>query len=328
MRVVVFEFIDGRPLRAQHVGAAAVASQLARLVAAIHAATPTLAVPVPFMETFEVWADGLRACLAALTPGAGGADELRAQAQALVWPQRTALLGMQERVHTLGEVARSQPGERVLCHGDLIDDNLLADRGGRLWVVDWDAAALAPRERDLALFAGKVFQRFPDRYERAAGGGDLDPDLVAFFLLRRNLDDLVDLLGGVLTTDRPDHSGARTWTGCAGAWRAGARWRHASSTPAWCWRGGTGPATACAELLPLRGRFDAGIVPVFRLPSGRHQPAHGPHAPPRSLARGRRRSGHVWPRPVARNGGPRSDGWWRPRPYRPRPAPHRGRRRW
>jgi tRNA A-37 threonylcarbamoyl transferase component Bud32 len=33
-----------------------------------------------------------------------------------------------------------------LCHGDLIGDNLLRDRGGRLWPVDWDAAALAPRE--------------------------------------------------------------------------------------------------------------------------------------------------------------------------------------
>jgi spectinomycin phosphotransferase len=204
LRVVLFEFIDGRPLRDQRLGTAAAASQIARLVAAIHAATPALAVPVPFVETFEVWTEGLRACLAALMPGAGDADELRAQAQALVWPQRGALLGIQERVHTLGEVARFQPSERVLCHGDLIGDNLLADHGGRLWVVDWDAAALAPRERDLALFAGQGFERFLDNYEPDVGTCDLDPDLVAFFLLRRNLDDLVDWLGGVLSTDRPD----------------------------------------------------------------------------------------------------------------------------
>jgi hypothetical protein len=94
----------------------------------------------------------------------------------------------------------------VLCHGDLIGDNLLRDRGGRLWLVDWDGATLAPRERDLALFAGQGFQRFLDNYQRAAddGGFDLDPDLVAFFLLRRNLDDLVDWLGAVLGNDRPD----------------------------------------------------------------------------------------------------------------------------
>jgi hypothetical protein len=33
---------------------------------------------------------------------------------------------------------------------------------------------------------------------------DLDPDLIAFFLLRRNLDDLVDWLGAVFGNDRPD----------------------------------------------------------------------------------------------------------------------------
>jgi spectinomycin phosphotransferase len=122
----------------------------------------------------------------------------------LVWPQRGALLAMQERLWALGEAARSQPGERVLCHGDLIGDNLLADRDGQLWAVDWDGAVLAPRERDLALFAGQGFERLLDDYNGDAGAQDLDPDLVAFFLLRRNLDDLVDWLGAVLTADRPE----------------------------------------------------------------------------------------------------------------------------
>lgn len=36
------------------------------------------------------------------------------------------------------------------------------------------------------------------------GPAGLDPDLVAFFLLRRNLDDLADWLGAALEADRPD----------------------------------------------------------------------------------------------------------------------------
>jgi spectinomycin phosphotransferase len=205
LRVTVFEFIDGQPLSDRDLRVPGVASQAARLVAEVHAATPAVAVPVPFVETFEVWTDGLRACLAELEPGAGGAGGLRAEARALVWPQRGALLGMQERLLALGEVARSQPQERVLCHGDLIGDNLLGDRGGgRLWALDWDGAALAPRERDLAMFAGQGFERFLDDYELAAGAHDVDPDLVAFFLLRRNLDDLADWLGATLTNERPD----------------------------------------------------------------------------------------------------------------------------
>jgi len=204
LRVAVSEFVDGEPASDQDLRAAGVTRQAARLVAAVHAATPALAVRIPFVETFEVWTDGLRRCLAELKPGTGSTGGLRGEARELVWPQRESLLGMQERVQTLGKVARSRPRQWVLCHGDLIGDNLLCDRGGRLWAVDWDGAALGPRERDLALFAGQGFERFLDDYEGDAGGHSLDPDLVAFFLLRRNLDDLVDWLGAVLTTDRPD----------------------------------------------------------------------------------------------------------------------------
>jgi spectinomycin phosphotransferase len=204
LRVAVFEFIDGEPLSDQDLRVPGVARRVARLVAEVHAATPALAVPIPFTETFEVWTDGLRRCLAELKPGAGGASGLVAEARALVWPQRGALLGMQQRVQALGDAARSQPRERVLCHGDLIGDNVLSDRGGRLWAVDWDGAALAPRERDLALFVGQGSERFLDDYQADAGAHDLDPDLVAFFLLRRNLDDLVDWLGALLANDRPE----------------------------------------------------------------------------------------------------------------------------
>jgi spectinomycin phosphotransferase len=203
LRVAVFGFIDGRPLSDQDLRVPAMARQTARLIAAVHAATPALAVPVPFVETFEVWAEGLHRCLAELQTDAS-ADELRGEARALVWPQRRALLAMQERLWALGAAARSRPTERVLCHGDLIGDNLLADRGGQLWAVDWDGALLAPRERDLALFAGQGFERFLCEYEAGTGTRDLDSDLIAFFLLRRNLDDLVDWLAGVLAGGQPD----------------------------------------------------------------------------------------------------------------------------
>lgn len=157
--MALFELIDGQPLSDQDLRLPELTRQAGRLVAAVHAATPALALPIPFAETFEVWTDGLRRCLAELQPGAGG---LVTEARALVWPQRAALLAMQERIQALGEVARSQPRERVLCHGDLIGDNLLCDRGGQR------------------------FKRFFDAYQADTGTHGLDQDLVAFFLLRRN----------------------------------------------------------------------------------------------------------------------------------------------
>jgi hypothetical protein len=47
-------------------------------------------------------------------------------------------------------------------------------------------------------------EHFLDAYEADTGTHGLDPDLVAFFLLRRNLEDLVDWLGAVLSNERPD----------------------------------------------------------------------------------------------------------------------------
>jgi spectinomycin phosphotransferase len=204
LRLALFEFIDGAPLSDRDLSAAGLTERVAGLAAGVHGATGALAVPVPFAETFEVWTDGLRGCLAELEAGAGGADGLVAEARALVWPQHVALLGMQQRLQALGDAVRSRPRELVLCHGDLRGDNLLGDRSGRVWLVDWDGTMLAPRERDLVLFTGRGFAAFLAGYQRAADHGiDLDADLLGFFLLRRNLDDLVDWLAGVLSSDRP-----------------------------------------------------------------------------------------------------------------------------
>jgi spectinomycin phosphotransferase len=175
LQVTVVAFVDGGPLTDEDLAAAEVAGQAARLVAAVHGCTPALAVPIPFAEALQVGsaAEGLWRCLAKLEQG-GDAHGLLAEARDLVWPQRAALLDRLARLQALADAVRCRPSGRVLCHGDLIGDNLLRDRDGGLWLVDWDGAALAPRERDLALFAGPGFGRFLDGYQRDAGDCDLD----------------------------------------------------------------------------------------------------------------------------------------------------------
>jgi aminoglycoside phosphotransferase (APT) family kinase protein len=271
LQVAVFEFIHGQPLRDQDLRAAAVARQAARLVAAVHAATPALAVRVPFVETFEVWTDGLRGCLAEIEPGTGGADELRAQARALVWPQRTALLGMLERLQALGDTARSRPRERVLCHGDLIGDNMLGDRGGRLWAVDWDGAALAPRNAIWPCSAARgssgsltITKATPGRMAWTRTWSPSSCCAATWMIWSTGWAPCSPPIG-------PRSSNAGTSTGCGGACRAGTRWRHASRTPAWCWRDGTdaaGSADACPGQVGRAWCRDVLIGLAGRLPVG------------------------------------------------------------
>jgi Ser/Thr protein kinase RdoA (MazF antagonist) len=112
-RVALFELVDGEPLGDQELREPTLASQVASLVATVHAAAPALAVAVPFVETFEVWADGLRRSLAELDSDAAPADGLVGEARALVWVRREALLATLERVQALGPPPG--PGQPSMC---------------------------------------------------------------------------------------------------------------------------------------------------------------------------------------------------------------------
>ena len=50
---------------------------------------------------------------------------------------------------------REQPTDAVLCHNDLNPLNLVWERSGRLWLVDWEYAGLGDRAIDLASFANQ-----------------------------------------------------------------------------------------------------------------------------------------------------------------------------
>jgi spectinomycin phosphotransferase len=84
----------------------------------------------------------------------------------------------------------------VLCHTDLHTWNVLVDRAGDLWLVDWEEAMLASRERDLMFVVGGGLGRglvsdddtaaFFEGYEPAP----IDPELIAHYRLARAVEDL------------------------------------------------------------------------------------------------------------------------------------------
>ncbi len=98
-----------------------------------------------------------------------------------------------ERLAQLQDVVRRLPERFVVCHTDLIGDNLLVGADGRLSALDWDTAILAPPEMDLALLLqaeqpvdDHALRRVLAIYPR---GVPLELDLFAFFLLRRYVAD-------------------------------------------------------------------------------------------------------------------------------------------
>jgi spectinomycin phosphotransferase len=121
------------------------------------------------------------------------------------WTRRVAALwrsvaadvvALLDRVDRLGARLRDRPADLVLCHGDPHLGNVLLGPDGQVWLIDWDDAVLAPRERDLmfVLGGGPAFAPASGVDEAAflAGYGPVAPDpaRLAYHLGVRAVDDM------------------------------------------------------------------------------------------------------------------------------------------
>ena len=192
--------------------------EFARTVAAIHRATPAVADVLPPRDTFAIpFAADLRRGLAAIEQIGPGARPGRRALRDLVRPRRDDILAQLARLHGLQEAVRRLSGPVVLCHTDIGGDNLLIDHQGRLSVLDWDDATVAPPEHDLQAALGDGFERFLAVYQAAGGAQPLHLDRFAFSLLRRYMEDMTVRLLSILeenTTAEQDADaleGMQTW---------------------------------------------------------------------------------------------------------------------
>jgi Ser/Thr protein kinase RdoA (MazF antagonist) len=175
--VALFPFLPGTTPPGWPHWPDSVLDELGRTLAELHAATPALASVLPARERFVV------------TVG----DELRPYlSDRLLRPWRADIMDQLERLQQLQRSVRRLPERFVLCHTDLLGDNVLVDEQVRLSALDWDGATLAPPERDLAVLllgeqpvGGNILNRVLEVYPEMP----LRLDLFAFFLLRRYVED-------------------------------------------------------------------------------------------------------------------------------------------
>ncbi|MER5337792.1 phosphotransferase [Micromonospora sp. NPDC002717] len=173
------------------------------LLAAVHdvAVTDDLAALLPpggaAHAAIVAAARGVDARLRGLRPGDQGdplVDEL-----ARIWSgARGTVAALARGVERLGDELRDRPGPAVVCHGDPHLGNLLLGPEGRVWLIDWDDAVLAPRECDLMFLIGGVLAFAPVTAAQQAaafagyGRVDVDATRLAWFLSVRALDDIGD----------------------------------------------------------------------------------------------------------------------------------------
>ncbi len=110
----------------------------------------------------------------------------------------------QSTIHTavtslekLAEVLQSRTFPYVICHADLHPANLLRDRHGHVFVIDWDEVMLAPKERDF------IFVREPqaDAFWQGYGVIKIDWMLLSYYLWERVVQDVIEYAQNVCFRD-------------------------------------------------------------------------------------------------------------------------------
>jgi aminoglycoside phosphotransferase (APT) family kinase protein len=187
--------------------------ELARVLATIHRATPELAAVLPARDRFEIADEAtLIASLAAVDRIGPGARPGLRTLRDRVRQSEPEIRDQLDRLHRVQSRERRLAGPVVLCHTDLGGDNLLID-GNRLYLLDWDEAAVAPPEHDLCLAVDDGFARFLEVYRGAGGIGPWHVDHFAFYLLRRYLGDLTVRFARLLSSSTSDEEDADLLTG-------------------------------------------------------------------------------------------------------------------
>jgi spectinomycin phosphotransferase len=126
----------------------------------------------------------------------GGSEAVRALCASWVAHQSTIHMAVTS-LEKLAAVLKARPFPSVICHADLHPTNLIRDRAGQVFVIDWDEVMLAPKERDF------LFVRAPHAEAFWAGYGQREVDgmLLAYYLWERVVQDVIYYAHNVCSRD-------------------------------------------------------------------------------------------------------------------------------
>jgi len=125
-------------------------------------------------------------------------EQIQVEASHLVKSKKAEVLNVAKRAEELAQMLQVEPPEFILSHGDIHGWNLLIDRNGALYIVDWDGLLFAPKERDLMFIggghgdSGYAPQEEEAMFYQGYGDVKIDQIALAYYRYERIVLDLVD----------------------------------------------------------------------------------------------------------------------------------------
>ncbi len=110
--------------------------------------------------------------------------------------QREKMLDLLKRTERYAHTLQEHPLKYILCHADIHGWNLLLDRQGALYMVDWDTLIFAPKERDLMFIGGGLGdsgytpQEEETLFYQGYGHTTIHPLAIAYYRSERIIEDI------------------------------------------------------------------------------------------------------------------------------------------
>ncbi|MAT75102.1 hypothetical protein CMK14_08155 [Candidatus Poribacteria bacterium] len=139
-------------------------------------------------------------------------DALVVELSDFIQPRQKALRNLIGVARRLGQTLRLEALDYVLCHGDIHEDNILLSDSGEIFIIDWDNAIFAPKERDLFFFGGNedyLTGYFGGQTNSAAAPGTcvVDQTVIDYYVLEWALQEIVDYGSRILFDTHFDMEG-------------------------------------------------------------------------------------------------------------------------
>ncbi|MCA9954275.1 MAG: aminoglycoside phosphotransferase family protein [Anaerolineales bacterium] len=130
--------------------------------------------------------------------------------------KRDVVVQLVQYTEALAQTVKERPLPNLLCHSDIHAWNLLISQGGALYMVDWDAPILAPKERDLMFIGaglGGIWHtpREQTLFYEGYGRTEVDRDVLAYYRCERIIQDIAAYCEQIFLSDEGGADREEAW---------------------------------------------------------------------------------------------------------------------